>query len=287
MTAVSIQTSSDAFDAQAAAVARMARRRPFGALYAGNIGAVVGRGMLVIKRQNWAIIASGFFEPVFYLLAMGFGMGGLVGAVDGPDGKPITYAAYIAPALLATSAMNGAIYDSTMNVFFKLNYGGVYKSMLQTSLGPLDVAVGEIALALFRGLLYAVAFMVVMVAMGLTTSAWAILMIPTALLVALGFSSIGMGVTSYMKTFQQLDLVNLAMLPMFLFSATLYPISVFPDAIQWMIKVLPLWHAVELMRQLAVGHFTWATAGHTAYFGVLAALGIWLAATRLRGLFLR
>ena len=78
-------------------------------LYAGNARAVIGRGFRVIRTANWGVIATGFFEPVFYLLAMGVGMGALVGSVPGPDGQPISYAMYIAPALLATSAMNGAI----------------------------------------------------------------------------------------------------------------------------------------------------------------------------------
>ncbi|MFZ1410936.1 MAG: ABC transporter, partial [Micropruina sp.] len=114
------------------------------AVYSGNVQAVIERGFRVIGNQNWAIILSGFFEPVFYLLSMGLGLGGLVGVVTGPGGQPITYAAYIAPALLATSAMNGAIYDSTWNVFFKMRFARLYQAMLSTSLGPLDVAAGEI-----------------------------------------------------------------------------------------------------------------------------------------------
>ena len=122
--------------------------------------------------------------------------------------------------------------------------------MLQTSLGPMDVAIGEIFMALFRGLLYAIGFLGVLAMMGLVTSVWALAMIPVALLIALGFASVGMAVTSFMKGFQQLDLVPLVLLPMFLFSATLYPITVYPEAIQWVIKALPLWHGVELMRRL-------------------------------------
>ena len=256
-------------------------------LYAGNARAVIERGFRVIRTQNWAVIATGFFEPVFYLLAMGVGMGALVGSVPGPDGRPISYAMYIAPALLATSAMNGAIYDSVNNVFFKLRYSKVYEGMLQTSLGPMDVAIGEIFMALFRGLLYAVGFLGVLTIMGLVTSVWALAMIPVALLIALGFASVGMAVTSFMKGFQQLDLVPLVLLPMFLFSATLYPITVYPEVIQGIIKALPLWHGVELMRQLSVGFFTPGTLVHVGYFLVMSVAGITAASLRLRALFLR
>ncbi|WP_347349249.1 ABC transporter permease [Nigerium sp.] len=270
------------------ALGRLHRRgTSLGGLYAGNARAVVARGFAVIRNQNWGVIATGFFEPVFYLLAMGVGMGQLVGEVPGPDGRPITYAAYIAPALLATSAMNGAIYDSVNNVFFKLRYSKVYQSMLATSLGPMDVALGEIFMALFRGLLYSLGFLVVIAAMGLVTSWWALAMLPVSLLIALGFAAIGMAVTSFMTSFQQVELVPLVMLPMFLFSATLYPITVYPEAIQTVIRALPLWHGVELMRQLSVGVFTSATVGHVAYFGVMTVVGVLAAALRLRRLFLR
>ncbi len=256
-------------------------------LYAGNARAVIGRGFRVIRNANWGVIATGFFEPVFYLLAMGVGMGALVGTVPGPDGQPISYAMYIAPALLATSAMNGAVYDSVNNVFFKLRYSKLYQGMLQTSLGPMDVAIGEIFMALFRGLLYAVGFLAVLAIMGLVTSWWALAMLPVALLIALGFAALGLAVTSYMKSFQQLDIVPMVLLPMFLFSATLYPITVYPEPVQWLVKAMPLWHGVELMRQLSVGHLDALTPVHAGYFAVLSVVGITVATLRLRQLFLR
>lgn len=266
---------------------RLARPRPLPGLYSGNLLAVLERGWIAVKTQNWVIIVSGFVEPVLYLLAMGLGMGGLVGDVRGPGGVPMSYDAYIAPALLATSAMNGALFDSTTNVFFKLHFAKLYQAMLQTAMGPLDVALGEIILALLRGLLYAVAFMILLAALGLVSSPWAILMIPAALLIAFGFASIGMGVTSFIKNFQGLDIITFVMLPMFLFSATLYPIEVFPQAIQWFIKAMPLWHGVEMMRHLSVGHLTWATAGHASYFVAMSVVGTVITTGRLRSLFLR
>lgn len=263
------------------------RRGRLGGLYSGNVAAVMERALLTLKSNNWVVFASGFFEPVLYLASMGLGLGALVGAVPGPGGEPIPYGMYIAPALLAVSAMNGAIYDSTWNVFFKLRYAKTYQTMLATRLGPLDVALGEIAMALLRGLLYAVGFLVVMAVAGMATSWTALLMVPGALLVALGFASLGMAVTSWMKTFQQMDWIQLVLMPMFLFSATFFPLTVYPEPIQWLIRVFPLWHAVEMMRALAVGAVTGATAGHALYFGVMSGLGVWLTSRRLRALFLR
>lgn len=269
-------------------LARLRRpTRPFKGLYSGNARAVIERGFKVILTQNWVILVSGFFEPVFYLLAMGFGLGGLIGTVAGPGGQQIPYVAYIAPALLATSAMNGAIYDSTWNVFFKMHFAKLYQGMVSTSLGPMDVAIGEIFMALFRGFLYACGFMAVLYGFDIVNGWWPLLMIPAAVLVAFGFASFGMGITSYMKTFQQMDIINFLMLPMFLLSSTLYPISVYPEPLQWFVKALPLWHGIELMRQLAVGVFTALTPVHIGYYLVMTVLGLWLTTSRLAKLFLR
>ncbi|WP_416418363.1 ABC transporter permease [Paenarthrobacter aromaticivorans] len=265
----------------------IARERKFGPLYSRNAKAVVARGLMAAKSSTWLVLLSGFFEPVLFLLAMGVGMGSIVGTVQGPGGEDISYAAYIAPALLAVSAMNGAIYDSTWNVFFKMNFAKLYQGMLYTSLGPLDVAMGEIFLALLRGLLYATGFSAVMGVMGLLTTWWAILVIPASVLIAFGFASFGMGITSFMKTFQQMDWINFILLPMFLFSATFYPLSVYPQVIQWFIQAMPLWHGVELLRQISVGSFSPATAIHVGYYLVMIALGIMLTTGRLRQLFLK
>ena len=111
---------------------------------------MLGRGLLATRTSNYWVVLSGFFEPVLYLLSLGIGLGSLIGTVTTSTGQHVPYAAYIAPGLLAVSAMNGAIYDSTWNVFFKMNFGKLYEGMLATSIGPFDVALGEILLALLR-----------------------------------------------------------------------------------------------------------------------------------------
>ena len=149
--------------------------------------------------------------------------------------------------------MNGALYDSVHNVFFELRYEKLYDAMLATSLGPVDVALGKIGWALLRGGLYSVAFVIVMAAMGLLDSWWALLAVPAALLIALGFGAVGMAVASFLTTFQQLDSVNTAILPMFLFSTTFYPLDVYPRGIQIVVECLPLYQGIELMRGLTLG----------------------------------
>jgi len=256
------------------------------ALYSGNARAVVGRGLLATRSTNWIIVLTGVFEPVFYLLALGIGLGGYIGGVQNAQGDTIPYAAYIAPALLAVSAMNGAIYDSTWNVFFKMHFGKLYQGMLATRLGPLDVALGEISLALLRGAAYGLTFLLVMQALGLNLSWTAVFALPAILLIAFGFASLGMGITSYLKTFQQMDWIQFVMLPMFLFSATFYPLTVYPAPIQWFIQALPLWHGVELVRGLTTGAIGPVMLVHLLYFLVMIAVGLVFTTRRLRALFL-
>jgi lipooligosaccharide transport system permease protein len=269
-----------------AAVVEKPRSRFLGSIYAGNSRAVLGRGLLATRTSNYWVVASGFFEPVFYLLSLGIGLGTLIGTVTTASGQQVPYAAYIAPALLAVSAMNGAVYDSTWNVFFKMHYGKLYEGMLATSIGPFDVALGEISLALLRGLVYAAGFMIVMQVFGLNLAWTAILALPTVVLIAFGFASLGMAVTSYMKTFQQMDWINFIMLPMFIFSATFYPITVYPQWLQYIIEALPLWHGVELVRGLTTGDLTWGLLWHVLYFVVMIVLGLTFTTKRLRALFL-
>jgi lipooligosaccharide transport system permease protein len=268
-----------------AGTAPLLRMLPVGG-YSGRARMLLARSAVAYRRA-WLAFVSGFFEPVFFLLALGQGLGSLVGSLPGPDGVPISYAAFIAPGLLAASAMNGAVFDSTFNVFFKLRYAKLYDAMLATPLGPVDIALGEIGWALLRGGLYSLGFLTVAGALGLVSSPWALLALPAALLVAFAFAAVGMAATSFMKSWQDFDLVQLAVLPMFLFATTFYPLSVYPRVLQPVIQCLPLYHAVELMRELMTGVVAMSALGHLAYFVVMALGGTVLAARRLNTLLLR
>jgi len=278
-----INTSVDS----AIAIAERRRSKAGAGMYSGRSRVVLERGFYALKSSTWMVVLSGFVEPVFYLLAFGYGIGQFIDGTTDGAGNPITYAQFIAPALLATSAMNGAIYDSTWNVFFKMHFGKLYNSMLSTSLGTLDVALGEIGWALLRGLAYAIGFMAVVTPMGLVTSGWGILAIPASVLIAFGFASIGMGVTSYLKSHQQMQWIQLVMLPMFLFSGTFFPLTVYPEPIQWLIQALPLWQAIELIRGLTLGVMNLAMLGHVLYFVVMIIAGLFFTTRRLTALFLR
>jgi lipooligosaccharide transport system permease protein len=255
-------------------------------LYAGRARAIVQRALLT-NRRAWLMIVSGFAEPMFYLVAMGLGFGKLVGSMTAPDGRPISYVAFVAPGLLAASAMNGAVYDATFNVFFRFKYAKIYDAMLATPLGPVDIALGEMSWALLRGGMYAAGFQVVMLCLGLVSSLWAVLIVPAALLVAFGFAAIGMAATTFMRSWQDFDLVNLALMPMFLFSTTFFPLSVYPRAVRIGVECFPLYHGIEVIRALSTGAVGVPVLGHLAYFLVMIVIGVVVASRRLGTLLLR
>jgi lipooligosaccharide transport system permease protein len=216
---------------------------------------------------------------------MGVGLGHYVGKVPVSGVGLVSYASFVAPALLASAAMNGAVYDAT-NVFWKMKYARVYDAMLATPLGPTDVAVGETSWALFRGLLYSAGFLVVTAALGLIESPWGILALPASLLIGFGFAGIGVAGVTYMRSWQDFEFLGLVQLPMFLFSATFYPLSVYPAAIQWIVRCTPLYNAIALMRGLMLGAVGWYQLVNVAYLVVMGLIGVVLAGRRVHALLL-
>jgi lipooligosaccharide transport system permease protein len=233
------------------------------------------------------VILSGFFEPLFYLGSIGFGLGALVGSVNGPGGQQISYQLFVGPALLASAAMNGAIAEGTFNFFFKLRYNKTFDAILSTPLSAGDVAVGELVWALIRGGIYAIAFLLVMAVLGLVVSPWVLLSLPAALLIGFAFGAVAMAATSFMRTWQDFDLVNLVILPMFLFSGTFYPIDAYPEAIRVAVQLTPLYQGVDLLRSLAVGHLDGMLLVHVVYLAIMGIAGLWVVSRRLDKLLLK
>jgi lipooligosaccharide transport system permease protein len=233
-------------------------------------GALLFERNLMVYRRTWLLIVSGFFEPLFYLFSMGIGLGHYVGKVPVEGVGLVSYGSFVAPALLASAAMNGATYEC-VNIFFKLKYAKTYDAMLSTPVGPTDIATGEVLWTLFRGLLYAVGFLVVVAALGLVHSPLGILAIPAALLIGFGFAGVSVAGATYMRNWQDFEIFGLVQLPMFLFAATFYPLSVYPPALQWVVRCTPLYNATALMRALMLGGVGWTQLVNVAY---LAAMGI-------------
>jgi lipooligosaccharide transport system permease protein len=259
---------------------------PFLLRHSGNrSGRLVERNVFVYRR-SWLIIVSGFFEPLFYLLSIGIGIGKLVGDVTF-GGTTVSYAAFVAPALMASSAMNGAVFETTMNVFDKLKWKKTYDAILATPVTPRDVALGEVVWAVLRGSLYSAAFIVIMLAMGLVLSPWAILALPAAVLIGFGFAGVGMAATTFMRSWQDFEFVTLATLPLFLFSATFYPLSTYPRWLQLVVQVTPLYQGVALLRGLTTGVLSPSMFLNALYLAVIGIGGLGVASRRLGTLLLK
>jgi len=242
---------------------------------------LVQRNLLVYKH-GWMVIFSGFFEPLFYLLGIGFGLGAIVGTLPLPDGREVPYAIFVAPALLAWSAMNGAISETIFNIFFKLNYEKTYDAILATPLGIPEIAIGELTWALIRASLYAIAFVGVMLGMGLILSPWAVLALPAAVLCSAAFSAAGLAGTGYLRQIQDFDIpMGLVLMPMFLFSATFFPLAAYPDSLQLVVQLTPLYHAVSLLRGLTTGAIDAHLLVNLGYLVALFAIGMTIAMRRL------
>jgi len=231
-------------------------------------------------RRTWVVFLSGFLEPVLFLLSIGIGVGKLVGKLPF-DGHAVDYKDFVAPGLLASAAMNGSLLDTTFNFFVKFKYSHTYDAILATPVGTGDVATGEVLWALMRGAIYSSAFLVTMVAFGLVHSWWALFVVPVAVLIGFAFAGAGLAATTFMRSWVDFDYVTLALVPLFLFSATFFPLDQYPAALQAVIRITPLYQGVVLERALVLGDVSWILVVHAAYLAVLGAVGLRVSARRI------
>jgi lipooligosaccharide transport system permease protein len=235
----------------------------------------------MVYRSQWLMLVSGFFEPLFYLLSIGIGLNHLVGNLT-VGGRVISYATFVAPGMLATSAMNGAVIDSIFNTFFRLKISHAYEAVLSTPLDVTDVALGEVWWALARAAIYAASFILCMTLLGDSGSAWVVLCWPAAIITSFAFSCLGLAACTYLRSWQDFDLVTLIQLPLFLFSATFFPITLYPHWLGAIVSFSPLYQSAALLRGLALGQFHWVMMMRVAYLVALAFTGLWVAARRFR-----
>jgi lipooligosaccharide transport system permease protein len=256
-------------------------------IYSGRARVVLERSWIQFKSSAWMVVASGFIEPLLNLVVFGYGVGKFIGEIKLDNGQMVSYASFVVPGLLASAAMMGAILDATWNVFFKIHESRLYHAMLATSLGPMDVALGEISWALLRGALYSSAFMVVVTPLGLIKSWWGLLAIPAGAVIGFGFAAIGMACTSYMTSFQHMGLINIVLLPITLFSGSFFPLSILPSWLANIVRWTPLTQGIDLMRMLTLGTVNSSIFVHLAYFSVFIAGGLYFTTRRLNALFMK
>jgi lipooligosaccharide transport system permease protein len=174
----------------------------------------------------------------------------------------------MAPGMLAASVLNGALFDGFFSPFFKLSYEKTYDGILTTPVNLSDIVVGEVMWAVMRGTVYAVGFLSVMVALGLVLSAWAVLALPAVMLSGAALASGAMILTATTREISSLEKVmTLVVFPLFLFSGTFYPVSLYPDWLRPIVQLTPLYHSASLLRGLTAGVVDVSLLWHVLYLG--------------------
>jgi lipooligosaccharide transport system permease protein len=245
---------------------------------------VTERNISALRSAYWVVMISGFLEPVLYLFSIGVGVGALIGDLPLPGGRVVGYAEFVAPAMLAASAMTGALSETTFNFFGKMKFMRLYEGILATPVRPIEIALGELAWAMIRGSLYSAAFLVIMVLLDLTTPLRALAMFPATILVGLAFGALGMTVSTVIRSWQDFDLIASGQFALFLFSGTFVPPTAYPTVLRWLVEVTPLYRSVDLIRGLSTGTTGWSQLVDVAYLLALLAGGLTLAGRRMEKL---
>ncbi|GIF07424.1 ABC transporter permease [Actinoplanes siamensis] len=241
---------------------------------AGRSARVTERNISTLKSAYWVVMAGGLLEPVLYLFSIGVGVGALIGDLELPGGRLVGYTEFVAPAMLAASAMSGALAETTFNFFGKMKFMRLYDGILATPIQPFEIALGELVWAMIRGSVYSAAFLVIMVVMDLTTPLRALAAFPATVLVGFAFGALGMTVSTLIRSWQDFDLIGAGQFALFLFSGTFVPAESYPPALRWLVEVSPLYRSVDLIRGISLGWVGWAQVVDVLF--LLALLGVGL-----------
>lgn len=199
---------------------------------------------------KWLLIPN-FLDPIFFLLALGLGLGSYLAGVGG-----VPYIDFIAPGLLASSTMYTASFENTWNITFKIDTNHTYDAMIATPIEPADVVVGEVLWGATRATLTAVIFLTVLAAVGLVHSWWALFMPVVAVLIGLNFSAAGVFAAVHVTQMAFWGYYfTLVITPMFLLSGIFFPLEHLAGWVQGLAWALPLFHGVRLLRGLSFGEF--------------------------------
>jgi len=221
-----------------------------------------------------------FIYPVLYLTAMGVGLGGLVNrhlaATHAATIGGLPYLAFIAPGILASSAMQIAVAEGSWPILGRIKWERTYLAMLQSPLRVLDVLVGQLLFVLLRLLLTSGVFLLVMWAFGALRSPEALLGLPIGALVGIAFAAPCIAFAAAQENDFGFSTINrLIVIPLFLFSGSFFPITQLPRFLQILAIATPLYHGVALARSATLGHLDQlSTLGHLGYLFVLTAVGV-------------
>ncbi|GIF16193.1 lipooligosaccharide transport system permease protein [Actinoplanes teichomyceticus] len=254
---------------------------------AGRSVRVTERNVTALKSAYWLVMIGGLLEPVLYLFSIGVGVGALIGDIELPGGRLVSYTEFVAPAMLAASAMSGALAETTFNFFGKMKFMRLYDGMLATPIQPFEIAIGELIWAMARGSIYSVAFLAVMVAMDLTTPLRALVAFPATVLVGFAFGALGMTVATLIRSWQDFDLIGAGQFALFLFSGTFVPATAYPAALRWLVEASPLYRSVDLVRGISLGSLGWIQVVDVLFLLAMLMVGLSVSGQRMGRLLCR
>ncbi|MEM7321477.1 MAG: ABC transporter permease [Actinomycetota bacterium] len=234
-----------------------------------------------ISKQYWLVFVTRLLEPFLFLFSIGVGVGALVEEVSGPDGLPISYRSFVAPAMLVASAMNAALFATVIDFYSKFEWQGSYDSMLASPIGVRDIIHGELLWIVGYLGIQSTAFAITMWLMGLVVSWWAVLLPVAAMLVAFGFGGVGFVGASFLRSWLDFEFMSLVAFPMFLFSASFFPLSRYPGVLATVVQLTPLYQGVDLARDLTFGTVGWDSVVQVLYLFAMGAVGLAIAERRI------
>lgn len=247
-------------------------------LFLSRSVSIWSRNIRVWGKLAGPSLMGNFGEPLLYLLVLGYGLGKFVGEIEG-----LSYMAFLASGVICTSAVNSASFEGMYSAYTRMDVQQTWIGMLATPINVGEVVFGEILWAATKSLISVVAILIVATGLGLVENGWAIFILPVAFLTGLCFASLALLVTSSAKSYDFfLYYTTLFITPMVLLSGVFFPIDTLPDTVQWLAKVLPLYHAISLVRPLMTGGEVSSVFLHVfvlATFGTTAAM---LASFRIR-----
>lgn len=231
------------------------------------------RNALVWRKLMWSSLVGNFGEPLFYLLALGYGLGRLVGELDG-----MPYLAFLASGTVCTSAMLAAAFECTYSAYTRLSHQQTWAAQLMTPLSVTDVVLGEVTWGATKAMLNAGPIILVAAALGLVADAWALLALPVLFLLGFCFAALSLSVTSVARSYDTfVYYVTLVLTPITLLSGVYFPIDAMPPALQTSMRFLPLTHAIALVRPLMTGRPVTDVALHLFVIVLYATAALWLA----------
>lgn len=231
------------------------------------------RNARVWRKLMWSSILGNFGEPLFYLLALGYGLGRFVGELDG-----IPYLVFLASGIVCSSAMSAAAFECTYSSYTRLEHQQTWAAQLMTPLSMKDIVLGEVSWGATKALISSAPIVLVAALLGLVANWWALLTLPIVFLLGLCFAAMSICVTALAKNYDAFVFyVTLLLTPLMLLSGVFFPLSGMPQPLQTAMWCLPLTHAIALVRPWIIGAEVTRVWLHLLVLGAYTIAFTWLA----------